>query len=138
MRHAFTLIELVFVIVIVGILAGVAVPRLFVTRDDAIITRAKSDIASIRSAIINVYNANMLSGRFAYPPLEGTNNAVLFEGVLQNGIVPNTQSGWTSTAANVYVFTLRNRTATFTYNQATGAFTCTSGAQSGRFCQELE
>ena len=36
MKKAFTMIELIFVIVIIGVLAAVAIPKLSATRDDAI------------------------------------------------------------------------------------------------------
>jgi general secretion pathway protein G len=35
MRHGFTLIELIFVIVIIGILSAIAIPKFSATRDDA-------------------------------------------------------------------------------------------------------
>jgi len=53
MRSAFTMIELVFVIVILGVLASVAIPKLVVTRDDAEVAtglqRANHLVTSIAS-----------------------------------------------------------------------------------------
>ena len=51
MRNAFTMIELVFVIVILGILASVAIPKLAATRDDAKIASKAHEIQSIISEI---------------------------------------------------------------------------------------
>ncbi len=45
-RTAFTMIELIFVIVILGILVAVAIPKLIVTRDDAIISSTATSISS--------------------------------------------------------------------------------------------
>lgn len=45
MRKAFTMIELIFVIVIIGILASIAVLKLVATRDDAKISACAQDIA---------------------------------------------------------------------------------------------
>ncbi len=38
-RKAFTMVELIFVIVIIGILSAIAIPKLAATRDDAVISR---------------------------------------------------------------------------------------------------
>lgn len=43
MKKGFTMIELIFVIVILGILAAIAIPRLTATRDDAKVTAAKAE-----------------------------------------------------------------------------------------------
>jgi prepilin-type N-terminal cleavage/methylation domain-containing protein len=50
-RLAFTMIELVFVIVILGVLAVVALPRFIGVQDDAQIAVEKSGIGAVRSAL---------------------------------------------------------------------------------------
>jgi len=49
--QAFSLIELVFVIAVIGILAAIAIPKLNVTRSDATYVAISSDIKNIISAI---------------------------------------------------------------------------------------
>lgn len=51
MRNAFSMIELVFVIVIIGIIAAIAIPKLSVTRSDAQYVAVQSDIQTILSAL---------------------------------------------------------------------------------------
>ncbi len=51
MKKGFTMIELIFVIVILGILAAVAIPKLAATRNDAKAASIKTDIGTAEQAV---------------------------------------------------------------------------------------
>jgi len=63
-RKAFSMIELVFVIVVIGILSAIAIPKFAATRDDAVITKAMVTIASVRSALATERQKLLLRGSF--------------------------------------------------------------------------
>ncbi|MCI7464373.1 MAG: type II secretion system GspH family protein [Campylobacter sp.] len=61
MKKGFTMIELIFVIVILGILASVAIPRLAATREDAEISAA---VANLRTLVSDVSAYYVVKGGF--------------------------------------------------------------------------
>ena len=64
MKRAFTMIELVFVIVVIGILASIAIPKLAATRDDAEITKAIATIGAIKSSVATERQKRIIRGEF--------------------------------------------------------------------------
>ena len=57
MRKGFTMIELIFVIVILGVLASVAIPRLAATRVDAEVAKAATNLTTAVSDLTAYYTA---------------------------------------------------------------------------------
>jgi prepilin-type N-terminal cleavage/methylation domain-containing protein len=57
-NKAFTIVELIFSIVIIGILSAVMVPRLMATRDDAKIAVSLSEVGRLVSEISIYYTSN--------------------------------------------------------------------------------
>ena len=136
MKKSFTMLELIFVIVIIGILAGVALPRLFTGVSDAKIAKAKTQIATIKSGISSMYSKNILGGLSdTCPNLEQKiDDSTVFENVVDGGIAENQNDvNWTfdgndSKEIN-YTLKIDNAEANFTYelNASKGCpFNCVS------------
>ena len=144
-KYAFTMIEMVFVIVVLGILAAIAIPRLAATRIDAQITKGHSDVASIRAAIVSERQSRLIKGESGYiSQLHETGSEYYFDGngsseLLMYGIKAEDADGhWhgqgTSGANFTYKFKLLGVDTTFDYNVTTGKFTCTAGSN---YCNKL-
>lgn len=63
-HKAFTMIELVFVIAVIGILAGIAIPKFAASRNDAVIAKAKSTVAAVRMGLSTAQQKMTLKGDF--------------------------------------------------------------------------
>ncbi|EAI5407914.1 prepilin-type N-terminal cleavage/methylation domain-containing protein [Campylobacter fetus] len=61
LSRGFTMMEILFVIVILGILASIAVPRLVANKQDAQISQLKSQITTIREGIRDYANQQRLA-----------------------------------------------------------------------------
>ena len=64
MTKAFTMVELIFVIIVIGILSVVAVPKLAPLVGTAKTGKAQSTLASVRSALSTERQKRILSGEF--------------------------------------------------------------------------
>ncbi len=104
-RTGFTMIELIFVIVILGILAAVAIPKLSATRTDAKVSTYASDVATALSDMGSYYTAH---GEFG--TVEEMTNVKFYD------TIPNVISNTTSISANPVYFIDSTKTSCLSFH----------------------
>jgi len=96
-RHGFTLIELLIVVVIIGILAAIAIPKFAATKGQAYTARMKTDLRNFATAQENYFYDNQTyatttAAITSFAPSDGTTITVL----------EATAGGWSARATSTY------------------------------------
>ncbi|MGZ8399350.1 MAG: prepilin-type N-terminal cleavage/methylation domain-containing protein [Gemmatimonadales bacterium] len=104
-RKGFTLIELLIVVVIIGILAAIAIPKFANTKEKAVLASMKSDLRNMVTAQEGFFSDNQdYAGSYAATQTNGTGGAgvVAFGPSTNNTITFSnvTAAGWAAEATN--------------------------------------
>ena len=97
-RQGFTLIELLIVIVIIGILAAIAIPKFGKTREKAYFKAMMSDLRNLQSQQ-EVYYSNPINNYQYSPALANLTDFAASQGVTV-GVSAGGTGGWAATAAH--------------------------------------
>jgi len=94
-RDGFTLIELLIVVVIIGILAAIAIPKFSATREKAYISALKADLRNLANLQAVYYNE-----AFSYSSTVSDLGFTNSEGVVVTVVEAN-NTGWSASASHL-------------------------------------
>jgi type IV pilus assembly protein PilA len=123
-NKGFTLIELLIVVVIIGILAAIAIPKFSATREKAYFAAMKSDLKNLASQQ-EIYYSDAYSYTTVAADLAFTNS----DGVIIIANIAATSSGWSAAATHAALGT--GEGCAIYYGTATAPTSPTTPSQPG-------
>lgn len=138
MKKAFSLIEIIFSVVIISIILAVAIPKLGNILNTTNTNKIKSDILIIKEALNNYKNKMILQGQTSSLESLDDNNQELFNKILQTPIQASskhTLGSWSKVSNTTYkVFVDSQNSVEFIYDNCNNSFKCDENNQ---LCKEL-
>ena len=139
MKKGFSLVEIIFVLLILAVITTVAVSKFETTLDKANISKIKSDVLQIRSAINLYKNKLILKKQNETLDELDDNDKMLFNIILDTPIIASNETKtaqWSKLSTTTYkVFIDASNSLEFKYDTSASTFDCDMDIQ---LCKELE
>lgn len=139
MKKGFSLIEIVFVLMIIAVIITTAVSKFDTAFNNTYLTKIKADILQIRAGIQKYKNKMILANSNQTLTTLDDNSLNLFNLVLENPIIASNEAkatSWSKASATSYNVFIDNSTQLlFTYDASNHTFDCDI---SNSICKELD
>jgi general secretion pathway protein G len=140
-NRAFTILEVILVLIVLSILSAIILPKFSMSKKDAQLSKVRADIASIRMGILLYKNKQLLNGKSSFPKvLDFASINIENEPLFNNGVLSypiysiseDTESkfySWAKVTKNIYRVFLNKIdddfvSADFVYEDDNGTFNC--------------
>jgi general secretion pathway protein G len=123
---SFSLIEIIFVILVVAIIAAVAFPKLFSTSTEVSYLQLKSDVATIQRALVDYKNNSIMKNTTASLEKLEKDEEVLFSNILSKPIpIQENYPNWSKKNDTIYLYNFsQNSSLEFFYDKNNLTFVC--------------
>ncbi len=125
-KNSFSILEFIFIVVIMGILATVSIPKLLNTKDNASIIRVQNDLNVIQNGLKEYQTKHILQNDDGVLDSLDKDDISLFSNILETPFIASDDINcWTKISNTKYRYNLSsNQNIEFIYDKDNLTFSC--------------